>query len=224
MRHLAAVVGARYCLRKGGEEDLDRKVFSGLVLLLLVAGLSGAVSVRVPLVFASPTAVLAVSPSSIFDPALGPGSNFRVNITIADVNNLFAYQFVLGYNTAILTATNYGRYPPLESPLPSWIDDAAGIVEIAAYTFIPDPVGVTFVDPTPVAYIDFYVEGVGTSLLDLRDSVLGDPLGNAISHWTYDGFFSNESGVPEFPFGFAMEFSLLLGVAFVILQKRRRKT
>lgn len=220
MWHLAAVVGERYSLRNEGEDDMDRKGFSGLVLLLFVAALSGAVSVRVPLVFASPTAVLAVSPSTIFDPALGPGSNFRINITIANVNNLCVYQFVLGYDNAILKAINFGRYPPLDLAGPSWIDDAAGTVNICSYIF---QVGVTFVDPTPVAYIDFYVEGVGTSLLALRDSVFSDPYGNAISHYTYDGFFSNYS-VPEFPFGFAVEFSVLFGVAFVMLQRRRRKT
>jgi len=177
-----------------------------------------------PSALASPTAVMAVSPSDIFNPGLGPGSTFRVDITIADVSNLWGYQFTLWYSTAILTATDFGFYPPLQTSAPSWIDDAAGTVDICETSYYGDPVGVTFVDPWSVAWIEFVVDSIGPSSLDLRNTILVDCWAGAISHVSTDGFFSNVSTVPEFPFGVAIEFALSLGVAFVMLQKKRSKT
>jgi hypothetical protein len=175
------------------------------------------------LVFASPDAIVAVSPSIIFDPALGPGSIFRVNITIADVSGLWGYQLVLEYRTSLLTATDFGFYPPLLTPAPSQIDDAAGTVDLCRTSYYGDSVGVTFVDPRPVAWIEFSVDGRGWTNLDLRDVILVDCGGSEIPHVAYDGYFNNELPmVPEFSFGWVMGFALLFGVVFVMLQKRRR--
>jgi hypothetical protein len=157
------------------------------------------------------TTVLSVEPTSVADPALHPGSVFRVNITLADVQMLFGFQFALSYDTTVLTATNYGLFMPIQNFAPSEISDPQGYVAIAAYTHMGDPVGFSTTDPWPVCWIEFLIDSYGYSTLDLHDSLLADVLANPIPHVEVDGFFSSPpppQPVPEFPIGLMIEIAL----------------
>ena len=154
---------------------------------------------QLPLGEASPLTVLSVSPATIEDPALGPGSTFVIDITIADVQSLWGYQFILSYSTEILTATDFGIYLPFENMILPWsrINDTEGNVYLAAYTYMGDLDGLTTIDPAPIAWIEFIVDDVGTSVLDVHDSLLSDPSGNPIPHEVVDGYFDNRGLMDE---------------------------
>jgi hypothetical protein len=74
------------------------------------------------------------------------------------------------------------------------MDDTAGYVEIMYCTYLGDPDGVDITDPTPIAWVDFVVDDLGTSVLDLYNSEFSDPNGTPIPHEEVDGFFRN---IPE---------------------------
>jgi hypothetical protein len=137
--------------------------------------------------------MLSVQPANITDATLDPGSSFSVNVTVADVQQLWGYEFFLDYDTSILTATSFGIYPPFLNIIPSGsgINDTAGSVHLTAYTYSGDPDGLNTTESTPIAWIEFNVDFMGTSILDLNGTKLSDIFGIPITHATVDGFFDN---------------------------------
>lgn len=164
---------------------------------LIVAMLISTVIVsRDGLVSANPTTTLAVP--IIVDKTLRPGSTFSANITVSEVQKLWGCQFILSYDTSVLTAIDYGFYSPFKNPLPSEINDTAGYVALSASTYMGDPDGFTIISPVPVARIDFLVDSKGTSVLDIHNSSLADIYGTWIDHNVLDGFFANvHTKVPD---------------------------
>jgi len=181
---------------------------------------------QLPLAKASPSTMLSASPRYIVNPALIPSSVFRINIAVADVQNLWGYQFVLSYDTNVLTARDYGLFIPFENFSPSEIDDAAGYVSLAAYTYMGDYSGLTTTEPEPICWIEFVVDSIGESVLHLSNSIFSDPYGNAIPHSREDGYFSNEPPpLPEFAApSEALAIALSLGIVFVWLRKRNKNS
>jgi len=97
-----------------------------------------------------------------------------------------------------LTAISYEFYAPFPNPAPSEINDAVGYVAIVAHSYIGDPNGFSTIDLVPMARINFVVDDIGTSPLDLHDSVLSDIYGAWIAHDVLDGFFANiNAKVPD---------------------------
>lgn len=142
---------------------------------------------------ASMITVLSMQPTSIIDPTLVPGSIFRINITVDDVDYLWLWQFVLWFDPTILNVRpylpgdpNYGLYPPFEQIISSEINNDVGYIYIATYTHTG---GVSAVDPTPIAWIEFIVLDVGTTPLHF------DPgftvLYNVDAYVEVDGLFDN---------------------------------
>lgn len=74
-------------------------------LLALVVGLSGCLA---------PTTTLYVDPPSVRDPTLVSGHVFTVNISIADVKDLYAFQFELKWNGPVLNVTKITEGPFLK--------------------------------------------------------------------------------------------------------------
>ena len=143
--------------------------------------------VRSPTVLATTTLTVPATA----DAALIPGETFRINITVANVEKLGGFQLTLSYNTSILTATSHGSYPPFNTSLPSEINDTAGYVSIAYWTYFGDPDGFSVTDSTPIAWLEFTVDNYGISLLDLNNTKLSDVNGYPIIHVSYDGSFTN---------------------------------
>jgi len=133
--------------------------------------------------------VLAVP--TIVDPTKTPGSTFYIDITIADVSAMWGYQFLLYYDTKVLTATGYATYAPFNVEWNPTINDAAGHAFLAYSMKLGELVGFSTVTPKPIGRIDFSVDTLGTSKLDLVESVISDTHGNAIAHNEVDGSFSN---------------------------------
>jgi len=122
---------------------------------------------------ANPAAVLGISPTVIDTRNLKPiGSTFSINITVDDVEKLWGIQFMVKYNTTILSAIDYAfldRWGFANATrLPSLINETAGFVALARAAFLGDNFGLTTTSPVAVARIDFTVDANGTSPLDLE--------------------------------------------------------
>jgi len=142
---------------------------------------------------AAPPAKLNVDPPTVSDPALAPNQTFTVNITIAEIENLYGYEFKLGYNTSVLDCTNVTIYAIQNetnfTPEHS-IDDAAGTIWVNVTYYSPaEPI--TTYPPTTMASITFQVTMLGESILDLYDTNLVDQSDEPIEHDVSDGYFRN---------------------------------
>ena len=168
-----------------------------LYLMLCIALLFfGTVIGNVNIVTAADTTI-SVEPPAIVDDTLGPGSSFSVNITISNVTNLGGYDFMLNYSTAVLTTssadvtvvTDWFTGPKGIKVWKKVVDDTLGYVRLWVTLGLGTVTGVD--GSGTVATIKFTVDALGTTVLDLNNTFLGEPLGEEISHGASDGFFTN---------------------------------
>jgi len=137
-----------------------------------------------------PNAAIIAAPE-VRDQSLTPCKTFSIDITIANVSAMWGYQFTLGYDTNILTATGYAPYPPFTLELPSEINDPEGYISLAFGMDFGALEGLSTLEPYPIARIDFHVQKLGESVLDLTDTKIVDIQGKYIPHMAIDGYFSN---------------------------------
>lgn len=131
-----------------------------------------------------------VDPPSIEDPNLDPGETFSINVSIANVSNLFSYDFNMSYNTGILTCIGISVGSLGNMPSPMWkIDDAKGNLWINVTYGTP----LTTDPPATLASITFLIHGRGSSVFDLYSTNLVNSLGQPISHEASNGYFVNGS-------------------------------
>jgi hypothetical protein len=134
---------------------------------------------------------LAVEPSEIINPELVPPKTFQINITIDDVENLYAYEFTLSYDPNILTcigiifqdALNETNYTPQFA-----VNNIEGSLWVNV-TYHTPAAPITTYKPIPLVTIIFRVKGLGATPLDLHDTSLHDSEGKPITHEAIDGFF-----------------------------------
>jgi len=133
----------------------------------------------------------------LIDKDLTAGETFSIDITVARVNKLWGFEFALFYNTTLLTATGNASYSPFTNHLFSQINDTAGYAFVAYLMPYGEKVGFSTVDAAAIVRIDFSVDTLGTSRLNLSGSVMTepgvDPSGNPIQipHEVVNGFFAN---------------------------------
>ena len=135
---------------------------------------------------------LYVNPSSIIDPTLLPPANFTIDIMIANVTNLCAYEFELNYDTTILNCFGLIIFPfPKQTHYTTdlRVNDSAGYVW-AKVTYYPPTEPLTTISPVALAKIFFQVTSIGASVLDLNSTKLNDCLGQEITHKVSDGYIS----------------------------------
>ena len=138
-------------------------------------------------------AVLYVDPPIVIDPGLTPASTFTVDIKLANITNLYSYEFILTYDTSFLNALGIMDYPhpANETHFTSHfdIDDRNGRM-LFNVSYYPPASQITSVAPLRLATITFQVQSYGASVLHLSGSKLVDSLGTRIVHVTADGFVS----------------------------------
>jgi hypothetical protein len=134
-----------------------------------------------------PPAKLYVDPPEIIDPTMVPSTTFHINITIDDVENMVVCQFNLTYDPSVITWFSIGAYR-VQGQLP-WMtveaDALAGYIWLRLVYGTP----ITTIDPAPLVRIEFHVEALGATPLDLTDTELLDPEDDPIPHQAIDGFF-----------------------------------
>jgi len=156
--------------------------------LFIITPFISIVGVNTP-VHASKRAVLAAP--IIVDQTLTSGTTFYINITVADVSGMWGYEFFFYYDTTVLTATSCASYSPFDLVWSSGTNDTAGYAFMAYTMTFGEKVGFATAEPKPIARIDFTVDGLGTSTLDLFDSMLPSVSATYITHDAVDGFFAN---------------------------------
>jgi hypothetical protein len=173
-----------------------------LWLLAITLIVTAAITIKTPTTNAQLKATLSVSPLTIDTRNLKQiGDTFSINITIANVQKLWGYQFSLFYNTTIINATNFGADPlspdhdPLDNRFKILNPSEIGIdyVAVGRGTYNGDPTGITTVAPISVERIDFIVTGNGTTTLNIDPDYveLATVKGEKITSQIVNGKFSN---------------------------------
>jgi hypothetical protein len=138
------------------------------------------------------TAIIYVDPSLKVVSAVG--ETFRVNITVASVTNLFAWEFSIYYRSEVLNASSWTPGPVFTGSgllidATDWTDnynETHGLVHIIC-TFLGP--GLVFNGTTVFAALEFKVKSFGVTPLHLDETRLldnSDPLQD-IPHTTADG-------------------------------------
>jgi hypothetical protein len=104
------------------------------------------------------------------------------------ISKLWGYQFLINYDTSILTAVDYFSYHPFNIALPSAINDTGGYVAVSYTSFGGDTVGLT--SNSPLARIYFRVDTNGKSALHFSKALLSDVFGHDLSPNVNDGVFT----------------------------------
>ena len=148
----------------------------------------------------SSTATVFVDPSMVEDDSLQQGSTFSVKVNVSDVNDLFAWQVDVSWNSSILniTAVTFGDFLASQ---PNGTSSSAGYPAISlsnetgrarfAETTLGAHLGVN--GSGWLASVEFSVVGYGTTVLaiDLNQTVLLDNLLYTIEFTADDGYFCN---------------------------------
>lgn len=138
-------------------------------------------------------AKIAVDPAMVIDPTLVPPATFTINVTIAEVRDLYAYAFNLTFDPSILICLqvqihdvlNEAYYIPNQA-----IDNWIGFVAINV-TYYPPAVPLDIDPPTPFVSIKFRVKAIGGTNLTLTDTQLLDSAGQPMTHQVFNGYFQS---------------------------------
>lgn len=165
-------------VEKGGRQ-LEKEIVSGiLVTSLLMCMLTLAFNTRP--ILAEPEAILYVDPAET--KAL-VGSDFTVNVTVADVVDLYGFGFCLGYNTSVLDVSNVLVHRPFESPIIKLNGTKGYVCVIAALPPDYPKLSGTF----SLTSVTFRALFPGSSILNLYDTVLIGAEIEPMPHTTIDG-------------------------------------
>ncbi len=138
-------------------------------------------------------AKLAIDPPVLIDPTLVPPATFKVNVTLAEVRDLYGYQFNLSFDPNVLVCLqvevqdvmNETHYIPNQM-----IDNTQGFVFINV-TYYSPAVPINIDAATTLVTIKFRVKSLGATNLTLTDTQLVDSGGQPITHEVHNGFFQS---------------------------------
>jgi len=138
-------------------------------------------------------AKLAVEPQEIMDPSLLPPSTFTINVTIADVEDLYGYEFNLTFNPSVLICLQVEIHDVLNETnyIPNLSIDSIKGFTIINVTYYPPANPLNIYPPTPLVTIKFRVKAIGTSNLTLCNTKLVDSAGQLIPHGVHSGYFQS---------------------------------
>ena len=123
------------------------------------------------------------------------GEAVRIDVGVAEVTDLYGFEFVVGYNKSLLDAMEVFIQPFLNEPIDVFrmeVNEELGLVWVDAASQPPaEPV----YGSGALATIFFRVVGFGGCVLDLYDTRLSDPDGLPIDHLVEDGYY--EGGMTQ---------------------------
>lgn len=178
-----------------------KSVLGSLLPLLLVGALTLAFTIQLAKssdpaakwaeTYGANRPTISVEPQALVNQALGPGSSFSVAIVISDVTNLGGYEYKLSFDDSIVHVTNVAIETEWFGPeVKVWKNTLdTGLMWLVVTLPTGTVVGVD--GSGTVVTIDFAVDNYGSTILDIDDTILGDPFATAIGHQTSDGFFTN---------------------------------
>jgi PKD repeat protein len=150
---------------------------------------------------------MAMMPASIIDPSLGPGASFIINLTVADVSDLFTWQVQVLFKPSILNCGN--ATIPADNvfagksiiPVAPLIDNVTGSVTFGASLVGAEP---SFTGSGVLCQIGFTVVGWGNSTMNYSSPygtdtfLLTSDLG-VIPSMVSNGYFENRHIVEPSP-------------------------
>jgi hypothetical protein len=148
--------------------------------------LSNTISMTVLPALTSPR--IYVSPSSIFNFTLGPGSIFSVNITVANVTSMAKCSFNLTYDPQVLTWIGF-YFVQTQGQYPTAIltgNTVKGYIWLCLMY-----AGPITSEMAPLIVMLFYVKSYGITPLNLTNTQLIDLNGKSVTHNTFSGIFGN---------------------------------
>jgi len=118
--------------------------------------------------------ILSFSPSS---PTVTAGQSLAIDITVSNAVDLYAYEFSVGFNPAVLAATSITEGPFLAAGgatffIPGTVDNVAGSVVSTGISLLTAINGVS--GSGVLARVEFNAVGAGNSSLSLFDVTLLD--------------------------------------------------
>jgi NADH:ubiquinone oxidoreductase subunit K len=199
-----------------------------LLILISTALTLGAINVAFSQGSSSTTVEIVPSTTSAH-----VGDTITVNITVSNVQNLYALDVTLNWNTSVLQFLNAGPRLGVESYPDGVLYGNIYVVEnnasqdLGEYDLVATSQGQVpwFNGTGNIAMITFQVTGVGQSVLYLTTELSdGNPSGaNFIAHSDVNGTV-NSSVIPEFPSLFAIALLLVFAtIAVVVLKKTLNK-
>jgi len=163
---------------------MKKRVVCAVLVSVLV--LSTMLLTGIQKVEAESTAVVYVDPETSYATL---GQVFSVNVSVANVTDLYGFQLKLGYNTTILDIVEATFQPFLNDPtfvMKDEIDEDGGWYWLALVSF-PPALGKS--GSGPLVTLRFRVTGLGNCTLDLYDTELADNTAAYIDHSVEDGYF-----------------------------------
>jgi hypothetical protein len=142
------------------------------------------------------TAALAISPVSVVDPSLTPGQSFTVNLTVANVADLYQWQAQIYYSNQILNATDAeeGSFLPTRGTTIFEVNILQDFNLTHGQITLSEALsgaGLGVYGNGQLATITFIVLDNGTAPIAISSETLYDSENNAIAHTTANGYFSN---------------------------------
>jgi len=186
--------------RKTVHKRIENILFMLLAMIVITATITTANHVN-----AQTTATtMAITPASIINPSLGPGSTFIINLTVADVANLYTWQAQIVFKPSILNCSNatipaynvFAGKPII--PVTPLIDNVGGSVVIGASLIGTE----SFAGSGVLCQIGFTVVGWGNSTLNHSvpygsDTFLLDSDLDVIPSQIANGYFQNMVDQPQ---------------------------
>lgn len=135
---------------------------------------------------------LFVDPPIIVDPTLTPGDEVEVDIKVANVSDLYDFEFTIVYDTDVLNGLGVLVIPfsnETAFDLQFALNDTEGKIWVKVQYYLPaEPL--TTVSPVSIVTLFFQIQSYGATYLHFEGSSLSDSLGNPITHVAEDGFIS----------------------------------
>jgi hypothetical protein len=186
------------------QKNLRRSFLIPLLVTLFV----NSVFILPPVLASSTT--LYINPQNIINENLTPCNNITITINIENVTDLYGYELILYYNRSILSAVRAVRpsghflepqIDPANQYVAKWeirnnFNDTHGRLWLA-YTLLAPETGRT--GSGTLIEITFHVEGIGSTPITFKETILGNSQAQNIPHQTQDGYFSNTPPPPPPP-------------------------
>jgi len=135
---------------------------------------------------------LFVDPPAIVNPNMTLGDEFQVNINVANVSDLYDFEFKLVYDTNVLNGLGIIVIPfdgETSFELQFALNDTKGEIWVKVQ-YYPPAEPLTTIPPATLAQLSFQVQSYGATCLHFNQSSLSDSQGAPITHTTADGYVS----------------------------------